>query len=202
MATRPSRRSFHLATPTTTRPQLAEPARRVRPAPDIPLADLLSFPVTSHIRELQITSEDSSYLMHLESSSLDTDFQELCWKATYGIEEICRNEWNWVKKNPTLVGTILKKTTTRGGNMTNLGIWSYEVLDGVACFGFEAFHVMGLYGPRIWVSDPYGLTGKVEATNPAWVVEVWVINDPNQIIWAYSLSVAPGILSARNISKC
>ena len=31
------------------------------------------------------------------------------------------------------------------------------------CFGFGAFHVTGLYGPGIWVSDPYGLTGKVQA---------------------------------------
>ncbi|KAL5646408.1 hypothetical protein ACJX0J_002684 [Zea mays] len=36
-------------------------------------------------------------------------------------------------------------------------------LAGVACFGFGAFHVTGLYGPGIWVSDPYGLTGKVQA---------------------------------------
>ena len=30
---------------------------------------------------------------------------------------------------------------------------------GLACFGFGAFHVTGLYGPEIWVSDPYGLIG-------------------------------------------
>ncbi|KAJ4743801.1 Photosystem II CP47 reaction center protein [Rhynchospora pubera] len=42
---------------------------------------------------------------------------------------------------------------------------------GVACFGFGAFHVTGLYGPGIWVSDPYGLTGKVQAVNPAWGVD-------------------------------
>ncbi|KAF0931861.1 hypothetical protein E2562_007058, partial [Oryza meyeriana var. granulata] len=41
----------------------------------------------------------------------------------------------------------------------------------VACFGFGAFHVTGLYGPGIWVSDPYGLTGKVQAVNLAWGVE-------------------------------
>lgn len=44
-------------------------------------------------------------------------------------------------------------------------------LSGVACFGFGAFHVTGLYGPGIWVSDPYGLTGKVQSVNPAWGVE-------------------------------
>ncbi|KAJ9535846.1 hypothetical protein OSB04_un000989 [Centaurea solstitialis] len=44
-------------------------------------------------------------------------------------------------------------------------------LAGVACFGFGAFHVTGLYGPGIWVSDPYGLTGKVQSVNPSWGVE-------------------------------
>ncbi|KAL3648338.1 hypothetical protein CASFOL_007762 [Castilleja foliolosa] len=44
-------------------------------------------------------------------------------------------------------------------------------LSGVACFGFGAFHVTGLYGPGIWVSDPYGLTGKVQPVNPSWGVE-------------------------------
>eukprot|EP01018_Ginkgo_biloba_P007689 Gb_20653 [translate_table: standard] len=42
---------------------------------------------------------------------------------------------------------------------------------GVAFFGFRAFHIMGLYGPRIWVSDPYGLTVKIQPINPAWGVE-------------------------------
>ncbi|KAG6738526.1 hypothetical protein POTOM_058146 [Populus tomentosa] len=42
---------------------------------------------------------------------------------------------------------------------------------GVACFRFGAFHVIGLYGPGIWVSDPYGLIGKVQSVNPAWGVE-------------------------------
>ncbi|QCD92446.1 photosystem II CP47 chlorophyll apoprotein [Vigna unguiculata] len=44
-------------------------------------------------------------------------------------------------------------------------------LAGVACFGFGAFHVTGLYGPGIWVSDPYGLTGRIQSVNPAWGVE-------------------------------
>nr|CAD1817101.1 unnamed protein product [Ananas comosus var. bracteatus] len=44
-------------------------------------------------------------------------------------------------------------------------------LSGVACFGFGAFHVTGLYGPGIWVSDLYGLTGKVQSVNLAWGAE-------------------------------
>ncbi|KAL5696972.1 hypothetical protein ACHQM5_031179 [Ranunculus cassubicifolius] len=88
----------------------------------------------------------------------------------------------------------------RQGTITNPGIWSYEGVAGahivfsglcflaaiwhwvywdleifsderLACFGFGAFHVTGLYGPGIWVSDPYGLTGKVQSVNPAWGVE-------------------------------
>ncbi|PHT28656.1 Photosystem II CP47 reaction center protein [Capsicum baccatum] len=44
-------------------------------------------------------------------------------------------------------------------------------LSRVACFGFGAFHVTGLYGPGIGVSNPYGLTGKVQPINPVWGVE-------------------------------
>ncbi|KAH0764819.1 hypothetical protein KY285_000690 [Solanum tuberosum] len=46
---------------------------------------------------------------------------------------------------------------------------------GVACFGFGAFHVTGLYGPGIWVSNPYGLMGKVQPVNPTWGVEAFVV---------------------------
>ncbi|MBA0877801.1 hypothetical protein Goshw_021438, partial [Gossypium schwendimanii] len=71
--------------------------------------------------------------------------------------------------------------------ITNPGIWCYECVAGAhivfsglcflaviwhwACFGFGAFHVIGLSGPRIWVSDSYGLTGKVQPVNSTWSVE-------------------------------
>ncbi|MCD7473243.1 hypothetical protein HAX54_014959 [Datura stramonium] len=44
-------------------------------------------------------------------------------------------------------------------------------LSEVDGFGFGVFHVTGMYGPAIWVSDPYGLMGKVQPVNPAWGVE-------------------------------
>ena len=43
--------------------------------------------------------------------------------------------------------------------------------DFVACFGFGAFHVTGLYGPGLWVSDPYVLTGRIQSVNPEWGLE-------------------------------
>ncbi|XLU71319.1 hypothetical protein S245_030372, partial [Arachis hypogaea] len=70
-------------------------------------------------------------------------------------------------------------------------------LAGVACFGFGAFHVTGLYGPGIWVSDPYGLTGRVQSVNPAWGVEGF---DPfvlggiaSHHIAAGTLGILPGL---------
>ena len=36
------------------------------------------------------------------------------------------------------------------------------------CFGFGLFHVSGIFGPGIWVSDPYGLSGTIQAVTPTW----------------------------------
>jgi photosystem II CP47 chlorophyll apoprotein len=47
----------------------------------------------------------------------------------------------------------------------NFGIHLF--LSGLLCFGFGAFHVTGLFGPGIWVSDPY-LTGSVQPVAPSW----------------------------------
>jgi photosystem II CP47 chlorophyll apoprotein len=41
-------------------------------------------------------------------------------------------------------------------------------LSGLLCFGFGAFHLTGLWGPGMWVSDPYGLTGHVQPVSPEW----------------------------------
>ncbi|MCM1985201.1 photosystem II chlorophyll-binding protein CP47 [Lyngbya confervoides] len=41
-------------------------------------------------------------------------------------------------------------------------------LAGLLCFGFGAFHLTGLWGPGMWVSDPYGITGHVQPVAPDW----------------------------------
>jgi photosystem II CP47 chlorophyll apoprotein len=41
-------------------------------------------------------------------------------------------------------------------------------LSGLLCFGFGAFHLTGLFGPGMWVSDPYGLTGHIQPVAPEW----------------------------------
>ena len=45
---------------------------------------------------------------------------------------------------------------------------THLLLAGILCFGFGFFHVTGLFGSGIWVSDPYGLTGNVQPVSPAW----------------------------------
>jgi photosystem II CP47 chlorophyll apoprotein len=41
-------------------------------------------------------------------------------------------------------------------------------LSGLLCFGFGAFHLTGLWGPGMWVSDAYGTTGHIQAVAPEW----------------------------------
>ena len=64
-------------------------------------------------------------------------------------------------------------------------------LSGLACFGFGAFHVTGLFGPGIWVSDAYGITGKVQPVAPAWGAEGFNPFNPGGIA---SHHIAAGIL--------
>jgi len=44
-------------------------------------------------------------------------------------------------------------------------VWHPFILSGLLCFGFGAFHLSGLFGPGMWVSDPYGLTGSVQPSH-------------------------------------
>ncbi len=41
-------------------------------------------------------------------------------------------------------------------------------LSGLLCFGFGAFHLTGVFGPGMWVSAHYGITGSVQPVSPAW----------------------------------
>jgi photosystem II CP47 chlorophyll apoprotein len=41
-------------------------------------------------------------------------------------------------------------------------------LSGLLCFGFGAFHQTGLFGPGMWVSDAFGVTGSVQPVAPEW----------------------------------
>lgn len=42
------------------------------------------------------------------------------------------------------------------------------LLSGLLCFGFGAFHLTGVFGPGMWVSDPYGITGTIQPVAPSW----------------------------------
>jgi len=64
-------------------------------------------------------------------------------------------------------------------------------LAGVLCFGFGAFHVAGGFGPGIWTSDPFGLTGNVNPVAPSWGADGFDPFNPGGIA---SHHIAAGIL--------
>jgi photosystem II CP47 chlorophyll apoprotein len=47
------------------------------------------------------------------------------------------------------------------------------LLASLLCFGFGEYHVTGTYGPGIWVSDAYGICGRVQGVAPSWGPEAF-----------------------------
>lgn len=68
-------------------------------------------------------------------------------------------------------------------------------LSGLLCFGFGAFHLTGLWGPGMWVSDPYGITGHVEAVAPAWGPEGFNPFNPGGIVAHHIAAGVVGIIA-------
>jgi photosystem II CP47 chlorophyll apoprotein len=68
-------------------------------------------------------------------------------------------------------------------------------LSGLLCFGFGAFHLTGLFGPGMWVSDPYGLTGNVQAVAPAWGPEGFDPFNPGGIVAHHIAAGTVGIIA-------
>ncbi|KAI5653805.1 hypothetical protein M9H77_30992 [Catharanthus roseus] len=89
--------------------------------------------------------------------------------------------------------------------MTRLGItnsWGGWSITGGTITN-PAFHVTGLYGPGIWVSNPYGLTGKVQPVNPVWGVEGFDPFVPGGITSHHIAAGTLGILAALfHVSVC
>lgn len=68
-------------------------------------------------------------------------------------------------------------------------------LSGLLCFGFGAFHLSGLWGPGMWVSDAYGVTGHVEAVAPAWGPEGFNPFNPGGIVAHHIAAGIVGIIA-------
>jgi photosystem II CP47 chlorophyll apoprotein len=68
-------------------------------------------------------------------------------------------------------------------------------LSGLLCFGFGAFHLTGVFGPGMWVSDPYGLTGHVEPVAPAWGPEGFDPFNPGGIVAHHIAAGVVGIIA-------
>ena len=68
-------------------------------------------------------------------------------------------------------------------------------LSGLLCFGFGAFHLTGLWGPGMWVSDAYGLTGSVQPVAPAWGPEGFNPFNPGGIVAHHIAAGIVGIIA-------
>jgi photosystem II CP47 chlorophyll apoprotein len=67
-------------------------------------------------------------------------------------------------------------------------------LAGLLCFGFGAFHLTGIFGPGMWVSDPYGLTGHVQGVAPVWGAEGFNPHNPGGVVAHHIAAGIVGIL--------
>ncbi|PSF35295.1 photosystem II chlorophyll-binding protein CP47 [Aphanothece hegewaldii CCALA 016] len=68
-------------------------------------------------------------------------------------------------------------------------------LSGLLCFGFGAFHLTGLWGPGMWVSDPYGVTGHVQAVAPSWGPEGFDPFNPGGVVAHHIAAGIVGIIA-------
>ncbi|MGD1809473.1 photosystem II chlorophyll-binding protein CP47 [Dapis sp. BLCC M126] len=68
-------------------------------------------------------------------------------------------------------------------------------LSGLLCFGFGAFHLTGVFGPGMWVSDPYGLTGSAQPIAPAWGPEGFNPFNPGGIVAHHIAAGIVGIIA-------
>ncbi|MBD3883337.1 photosystem II chlorophyll-binding protein CP47 [Phormidium tenue FACHB-886] len=68
-------------------------------------------------------------------------------------------------------------------------------LSGLLCFSFGAFHLTGVFGPGMWVSDPYALTGHVQPVAPAWGPEGFDPFNPGGIVAHHIAAGVVGIIA-------
>jgi len=68
-------------------------------------------------------------------------------------------------------------------------------LSGLLCFGFGAFHLTGVWGPGMWVSDPYGLTGHVQPVAPEWGPEGFNPFNPGGVVAHHIAAGIVGIIA-------
>lgn len=69
------------------------------------------------------------------------------------------------------------------------------LLAGLGCFGFGAFHLTGVFGPGMWISDPYGITGHLEPVQPSWGPEGFNPFNPGGIVAHHIAAGIVGIIA-------
>jgi photosystem II CP47 chlorophyll apoprotein len=99
--------------------------------------------------------------------------------------------WHWVFWDLELFRDPRDNAKSTLDLPTIFGI--HLLLASLLCFGFGAFHVTGTYGPGIWVSDAYGITGRVQGVAPSWGPEGFNPFNPGGVA---SHHIAAGLLGS------
>ncbi|WAL59782.1 photosystem II chlorophyll-binding protein CP47 [Thermocoleostomius sinensis] len=68
------------------------------------------------------------------------------------------------------------------------------LLAGLLCFGFGAFHLTGIWGPGMWVSDAYGLTGHIQPVKPDWTANGFNPFNPGGVVAHHIAAGIVGII--------
>lgn len=99
--------------------------------------------------------------------------------------------WHWV--NWDLVTFFDEETGEPTLDLPRIfGI--HLLLAGLLCFGFGAFHLTGIFGPGMWVSDPYGLTGHLENVAPVWDASGFDPYNPGGVVAHHIAAGTVGII--------
>jgi photosystem II CP47 chlorophyll apoprotein len=101
--------------------------------------------------------------------------------------------WHWRFWDLELFRNPVNNEETTLALPTIFGI--HLLLASVLCFGFGAFHVTGVYGPGIWVSDAYGLAGRVQGVSPSWGADGFNPFNPGGISAHHIAAGTLGLLS-------
>jgi len=101
--------------------------------------------------------------------------------------------WHWVYWDLELfVDPLTKKPALDLPKIFGIHLFLASLL----CLGFGAFHVTGLFGPGIWVSDAYGITGHVQPVAPSWGPEGFNPFNPGGIASHHIAAGALGLLAS------
>ena len=125
--------------------------------------------VLPFITRLGINSSWSSWIISDDRIMIDVEFWRYEGVATTHIILsgllVLASIWHWTFWDLEL----FRNFRTRDFALDFPKVFGIHLfLTRLICFRFGSCHISGLFGPGIWISDPYGLTGSIKHIQPSW----------------------------------